>query len=105
MAAGTETRNKRLSGFGWAFRLGAVAQPRREHGGPEGRPRPTLPMTCSGVFRRVMFVAHYVHGVRSWRAFFILEELPSICAAREQGDRRVGVGVRSPCDCLSPERA
>lgn len=62
-------------------------------------------MTCSGVFRRVMFVAHYVHGVRSWRAFFILEELPSICAAREQGDRQVGVGVRSPCDCLSPERA
>lgn len=67
-----------------------------EHGGPECPPRPTLPMTCSGVFRRVMFVAHYVHSVRSWRVFFILEELPFICAAREQGDRRVGVGVGAP---------
>lgn len=62
-------------------------------------------MTCFGVFRRLMLVAHYVHGVRSWWALFILEELPSICAAREQGDRRVGVVVGAPVTSIVVPRA
>ncbi len=66
---------ERLSGPQWAFRLAQLARPRRSMVAlrvVRGQCWPMLPMTCSGVFRRLMFVAHYVHGVRFslfWKSF------------------------------------